>query len=192
MESSNTESNTVTALLCADDLNPHLVNAIMRDCQEAGEFSSYRTASYEMFIRPDLVNDDPCMVIALPGITSAQVPPSTNIPDVVTFRRNGEGSSYLRLREGLVLLNTYRLPASPASLRYRLLYLFDDGPALDIIPATEYGLQHDIWMHEMHAQSWIPDDISPFPARPADMFQLPAIIERNIDVNPLPTNALEG
>jgi hypothetical protein len=35
-----------------------------------------------------------------------------------------------------------------------VLFLFDDGPVVDIIPATE-GLMMDVWAHEMSAQNYV-------------------------------------
>jgi hypothetical protein len=154
MHLSNTESNVVTVVLCHEDLHLDLVEKILEDCRHAGEFSSYLTSSQLIFNRADLASEEPCMVVALPGITSDRIPSTTKLPEPVTLRKDGEGATYLMLRDGQVLLNTYRLPISPSTSRYLLLYLFDETSALDIIPFTE-GLEHDIWIHQMHAQSWI-------------------------------------
>jgi len=185
MNSTSTTPNVSTTVLSAEDLNPDLVEAILDDCREAGEFTSYLTTSELIFNRPDLAYEEQCMVIALPGITSDRIPPTTHLPVPVTLRRNGRGTTYLKLRDGQIMLAALRLPMvlAPSEQKYSLvLYLFDDGPALDVIPVTE-ELDHDVWVHMHHAQSWLPDDVAPYPAR-IDVFQLPTIIERNIEVKP--------
>ncbi|MEX3969721.1 hypothetical protein [Paraburkholderia caribensis] len=185
MHFSITQPKVSTIVLSAEDLNPDLVEAILDDCREAGEFSSYLTTSELLFNRPDLAYEEQCMVIALPGITSDRIPPTEHLPVPVTLRRNGTGTTYLKLRDGKIMLAPLRLPMvlAPSEQKYCLmLYLFDDGSALDVIPITE-ELDHDICMHLHHAQSWLPDDVAPYPAR-VDVFQLPSIIERNIEVKP--------
>lgn len=185
MNSTSTTPNVSTTILSAEDLNPDLVEAILNDCREAGEFSSYLTTSELLFNRPELAYAEQCMVIALPGITSDRIPPMVHLPVPVTLRRNGKGTTYLKLRDGQIMLAALRLPMvlAPSEQKYcAMLYLFDDGPALDVIRVTE-ELDHDVWMHTHHAQSWLPDDVAPYPAR-VNAFQLPTIIERNIEVKP--------
>ncbi|WP_343654388.1 hypothetical protein [Paraburkholderia caribensis] len=182
MKFPETTSTVSTTILNAEDLNQNLIEAILEDCREAGEFSSYLTSSELLFTRPELAYEEECMVIALPGVTSDRVRPTTQLPDPVTLRRNDEGKTFLKLRDGQIMLAAGLLPMTLAPTQYLLLYLFDDGSFLDVIPVTE-ELDFDIGMHMLHAQSWIPDEVAPYPDR-TDVFQLPTMIQRNIEVKP--------
>ncbi|MFL9908933.1 hypothetical protein [Paraburkholderia sp. RL17-337-BIB-A] len=133
------EPKILTIQLSTDALNWELALQIMEDCRQACEPSSYRTTANAIFVRPDLVRDDACVVIALPGISSADVPPSTEQPQALVLRGrpDGRGTACLELRSGQVLLETYTLGLAEPGSQYRVLYLFEDGCFLDVIPATE-------------------------------------------------------
>lgn len=180
MPLSNATSDVSTTILNTEDFNRDLVAAILTDCREAGEFSSYLTTSDLISNRSDLACEETCTVIALPGVTSDKVRPTTRLPEPVTLRREGEGTVYLELRDGQVILAAGLLPTRFPPSRYLLLYLFDDGPSLDVISTTE-GFEQDIAMHMHYAESWMPDDEISYPDR-VDIYQLPTIIQRNIEV----------
>ncbi|MGF6770646.1 hypothetical protein P3T18_003125 [Paraburkholderia sp. GAS199] len=184
MNSDLSNQNIVTIPLGINDVNQAFAFQIMEDCRQACEPSSYRTIADAIFVRPDLITDEPCIVIALPGVESAAVSPSTEEPQAGVWRGGnptGKGTAYLQLRRGLVMLQTYTLRASENGSRYLVLYLFEDGVALDIIPATE-ALQTDMWIHEMNAQSRHPVDDDTSDDGTENAFALPIVIKRAIEV----------
>jgi hypothetical protein len=187
------EHNIVTIPLSTDALNWDLALKIMEDCRQACEPSSYRTTRDTIFARPDLASKETCMVIALPGISSADVPPSTEQPDALVLRGrpDGRGTAYLELRSGQVLLETYTLGLAEPGSQYYVLYLFEDGSFLDVIPATE-TLQEDMWIHEMNAQSRHPVDDGPDDSETAHAFELPVVIKRALNVTKSESNSDNG
>ncbi|WP_162600734.1 hypothetical protein [Paraburkholderia sp. C35] len=179
----NTVVNECTALLTIplgmDDLNEELALEIMEDCRQAEEPSSYKTTASEIFNRTDLDTDEQCIVIALPGINSVAAPPSIEPPTAIVLqeRNDGKGTAYLQLRTGQVLLEKHTLGAAKPDSRYLLLYLFDDRPVLDVVPASE-ALQGEMWRHEVSAQSRHFFDASTPQTEPVDRFHLPVVIRR--------------
>ncbi|WP_176053314.1 hypothetical protein [Paraburkholderia caribensis] len=166
-----------------DDLNQELARQIMDDCRQAREPSSYETTAGAILNRTDFKSDEQCVVIALPGIDSTAVPPSTEEPDAVILRErvDGKGTAYLRLRREQVLLETYSLGIVDEGSRYLVLYIFEDAVALDMITATEH-LQMSMWAHEMSAQSRHFFDDETSSGKTVDAFQLPVVIRRAINV----------
>jgi len=189
MNSSKTKANFTTALLHHDDLKWGLAQQILDDCQRAGVPSSYRTTVSEIFIRPDVVpnllDDDCCLVVPLPGVQSSSVSETAKSPSVVIIRNeNGEGRAYLQLRRSKVLVATQELSKSQLKSRYLVLYLFEDCLALDMIRATK-ALDEQIWVHEMSAQSRHPRVGGPSPASNEHAFKFPIIARRMITVTPI-------
>lgn len=177
------EHNIVTIPLSTNALNCELALAIMDDCRQACEPSSYATKANSIFVRADLMTDEACVVVALPGISSAAVPPSSEQPNAIVLRgrHNDIGTAYLRLRREQVLLETYTLRVAEPGSRHLVLYLFEDGCSLDVIPATT-ALQEEMWIHEMSAQSRHPVSGASSNTETANAFELPVIIKRALCV----------
>lgn len=156
-----------------------MANEILDDCTQSGEPSSNRTRARDIFNRPEFVSDTACVVIPLPGIVSARVPSTANLPSacVLRERADGRGSAYLQLRGHKVLVASGNFSTPPLTSQYLVLYLFDDGPALDIIPATE-EVTEDISVHEMSAQSRHSFVDAPFTNAARDTFELPLVARR--------------
>jgi hypothetical protein len=183
---SATETATTTLNLYQADLNRKLADLILDDCRRAGEPSSYRTNTQEIFIRSELMTSESCVVIPLPGIRSAEIPATTEPPVAIILRerKDGKGDTYLEMRGGNVLLQSNELGGDD---RYLVLYLFDDSVSLDLIPATE-ELREEIWVHEMSAQSRHFFDDEPEEEAVANSFDIPVVARRAITVVPKPAN----
>ncbi|MGU7778576.1 hypothetical protein [Burkholderia sp. PU8-34] len=188
MNSANAQSEVATFHLSRDDIYETLVKAIVDDCVQSGEPSSYKTWAWEIFVRPDLMNEEPCVVVPLPGISSTRIPSTTALPRACVIREWTydweKGRAYLELRGEQVLVWADQL--DEVSSRILVLYLFDDGPVLDIIPATE-DVMTDIWVYSMSAQNHHPrpyesESESSKGAR-NDAFQLPIVVRRAIVVS---------
>ena len=176
------ESTITTLNLGQDDLNRELADQIFEDCQRAGELSSYRVNTQEMFVRSELMTGESCVVVPLPGFLSAEVPPTTESPSasILRERGDGKGDAYLQLRAGNVLLRTDELRGDG---RYLVLYLFEDNALLDLIPVTE-ELREEIWVHEMSAQSRHFFDDEPLEETAQGPFDVPLVARRAITVTP--------
>ncbi|QGZ56856.1 hypothetical protein [Paraburkholderia acidiphila] len=175
-----TESAVTTLDLNHDDINRELADLILEDSQHASEPSTYSTNSREIFAVPELMTDEPCLVVSLPGIVSAQVPPAAELPAAIILREreDGKGDVYLQLRGGNILARSQEFGGAG---RYLVLYLFDDNVALDCIPVTE-ELKEEIWVHEMSAQSRHPHDDKPTEESTRCPFDIPVIARRAITV----------
>jgi hypothetical protein len=174
-----TNTSVTTLLLSQHELNWDLVSAISEDSQRAGVPSSYRTEAQEILRRPNLMTGTSCLVVPLPGIASAEVPPTRELPSAIILRErdDGKGDAYLQLRGEKVCVQIHELGASPAISRFLVLYLFSDRYMLDIIPATD-ELKEEIWAREMSAQSrHFHDEESP-EASAQDAFDFPIIVRR--------------
>ncbi|AMV48205.1 hypothetical protein [Paraburkholderia caribensis] len=186
MNSSNAKANVVTVLLDKDALNYNLAHQILDDCQRSGVPSSYRTTVSEIFNRsdvaPELLGEDGCLVVPLPGVTSSLVQETTKSPSAVVIRnQRGEGKAFLQLRGEKILVAAHELCKSQLTSRYLVLYLFEDCLALDMIRATR-ELEEEIWVHEMSAQSPSPFAYEPLPDSEKNAFQPPIVAMRIITV----------
>ncbi|WP_233886324.1 hypothetical protein [Paraburkholderia flagellata] len=175
-----TESAVTTLNLSDDDINCELADLILEDCQHASEPSTYRTNTREIFVIPELMTDEPCLVVSLPGILSAQVPARAELPAAIILRErpDGKGDVYLQLRGGNVLVRSQEFGGAG---RHLVLYLFDDNVSLDCIPATK-ELEEEIWVHEMSAQSSHPHNDEPTEESTKCPFHIPVIARRAITV----------
>ena len=188
MESANAESEVSTLHLGYDDIDAVLAKAITDDCLQAGERSSYRTRANKIFLHQDLIRDEPCIVVPLQGISSKQIPSATAVPSVCVIREwtddYEKGRAYLELRGGQVLVWTEQVIEVGASML--VLFLFDDGPFVDIIPATE-GLMMDVWAHEMSAQNYVErmhdSEFDSSKGARSDACRLPIVVRRAIVVS---------
>ncbi|WP_322008045.1 hypothetical protein [Paraburkholderia tropica] len=174
------ESAVVTVNLCSDDLNRELADVILLDCRSANEPSSYRTNANEIFVQPELMTGEPCLVVPLPGMLSTEAPPSDESPSAIILRerRDGKGDTYLKLRGGNVRLLLNELDGGA---RYLVLYLFDDCVSLDLIAITE-ELMEDIWVHDMSAQSRHLFDDEPLKEATRGTFDVPLYARRAITI----------
>ncbi|MFB9124370.1 hypothetical protein E2553_35115 [Paraburkholderia dipogonis] len=179
--------STITTLsLGQDDLNRELADLIFEDCHHAGEPSSYRTNTRDIFVRSELMTGELCVVVPLPGMLSTEIPPTTESPSAVVLRErnDGKGDAYLRMRGGNVSLQSDELRGD----RYLVLYLFDDNASLDLIPVTE-ELREEIWVHEMSAQSRHFFDDEPLEETAQGPFDVPLVARRAITVTPHETKS---
>lgn len=181
-----TESAITTLNLSHDDLNRELADLIFEDCLREGEPSSYKTNTQEIFVRPELMTDEPCLVVPLPGVASAQLPPTTEPPAAVILRerRDGRGDVYLQLREGKILLLSEVMGGAD---RYLVLYVFDDYVSLDLIAVTE-ELKEEMWVHAMSAQSRHFHDDEPAGESTEGPFDIPIVTRRAITIVSEPSN----
>ncbi|MEM5300058.1 hypothetical protein VSR82_38185 [Burkholderia sp. JPY481] len=177
-----------TLNLSLEDLNRALVDQMFKDCQRAGAPSSYLTDTQEIFVRSELMTNESCVVVPLPGILSTEVPPTTELPDPIILREreDGKGDTYLQLRGKNILLRSETLRRGG---RYLVLYLLDDNVSLDIIPVTD-DLIEQISVHQMCAQSRHFHHDEPPEETPKDPFDVPIVARRAIVVTPRPAQSV--
>ncbi|MGU7785044.1 hypothetical protein [Burkholderia sp. PU8-34] len=193
----NSQSEVATFHLDHDDIYETLAKTVVDDCLQSGEASSYRTLASDIFVRPGLMSEEPCVVVPLPGISSTRIPSTTALPRACVIREWTsdweKGRAYLELRGGQVLVSTEQFNRAGAPIF--VLFLFDDGPVLDIIPATE-GVMTDIWAHEMSAQNYHPRPHDSGSDSPKDTkneaFQLPIVARRAIVVSACDAESEDG
>jgi hypothetical protein len=137
------------------DLNQRPMGLINEYVSEVNHPCSFNALAEDVLLAEDLLQNERCVIVAVPGRKAAEFPASdTRYGAVVMTRPDDLRQANLALRDGKISLPFHPFYARPHLELGRLLviYQFDDSKILEIVPVTP-ELYEDLCVCDLTAQS---------------------------------------